>query len=200
MGRQRPCLCFFRQAQDLRISIRFKFYVHVQPCMNSIMHAPNAACLAGEGPPTTALQEEERIAAAMVHSFEAVDREIMTRCRLEGTKGGATGLVVLRVGARCSVRQHAEIVLHLLTRFCNCSSFRPLCMMSTGITSLKISIIGCNLNSLDKCANGGPLHTVCPLCYRAQPWLSFSNTLDGAHFCRVTSPSCRQPAVCCTLR
>ena len=33
-----------------------------------------------------------------MHSFEAVDREIMTRCRLEGTKGGATGLVVLRMG------------------------------------------------------------------------------------------------------
>ena len=53
---------------------------------------------AGEGPPATALQEEERVAAAMVHAFEAVDREIMTRCRLEGTKGGATGLVLLRLG------------------------------------------------------------------------------------------------------
>lgn len=40
------------------------------------------------------------MAAALVHSFEAVDREIMTRCRMEGTKGGATGLVVLRIGAR----------------------------------------------------------------------------------------------------
>lgn len=61
---------------------------------------PAAACAAGEGPPATAIQEEERVAAALVHSFEAVDREIMTRCRLEGTKGGATGLVVLRIGAR----------------------------------------------------------------------------------------------------
>ncbi|EFN51693.1 hypothetical protein CHLNCDRAFT_139942 [Chlorella variabilis] len=42
--------------------------------------------------------EEERVAAALVHSFEAVDKEIMMRCRLEGTKGGATGLVVLRIG------------------------------------------------------------------------------------------------------
>lgn len=38
------------------------------------------------------------MAAALVHSFEAVDREIMTKCRLEGTKGGATGLVLLRIG------------------------------------------------------------------------------------------------------
>jgi len=38
------------------------------------------------------------VAAALVHSFEAVDREIMTRCRVEGTKGGATGLVVLGIG------------------------------------------------------------------------------------------------------
>ena len=55
---------------------------------------------AGEGPPATALQEEERVAAALVHSFEAVDKEIMMRCRLEGTKGGATGLVVLRIGGQ----------------------------------------------------------------------------------------------------
>lgn len=54
---------------------------------------------AGEGPPATALREEERVAAALVHSFEAVDREIMTQCRLTGTKGGATGLVLLRMGA-----------------------------------------------------------------------------------------------------
>jgi hypothetical protein len=44
------------------------------------------------------LQEEERVGAALVHAFEAVDREIMTRCRVEGTKGGATGLVLLRLG------------------------------------------------------------------------------------------------------
>lgn len=53
----------------------------------------------GEGPPATAQQEEERVAAALIHSFESVDREIMTRCRLEGTKGGATGLVLLRTGS-----------------------------------------------------------------------------------------------------
>ena len=42
--------------------------------------------------------EEARLAAALVHSFEAVDREIMTRSRLDGTKAGSTGVVVLRVG------------------------------------------------------------------------------------------------------
>ncbi|KAI3439041.1 hypothetical protein D9Q98_001451 [Chlorella vulgaris] len=52
----------------------------------------------GEGPPASVLQEEERVGAALVHAFEAVDREIMTRCRVEGTKGGATGLVLLRLG------------------------------------------------------------------------------------------------------
>lgn len=71
------------------------------------MVAHRAARPAGEGPPATALQEEERLAAAMVHSFEAVDREIMTRCRLEGTKGGATGLVVLRIGENCLGSQAA---------------------------------------------------------------------------------------------
>jgi hypothetical protein len=52
----------------------------------------------GEGPPAAVLQEEERLGAALVHCFEAVDREVLARCRLEGTKGGATGLVVLRIG------------------------------------------------------------------------------------------------------
>ncbi|KAL4434407.1 hypothetical protein ABPG75_000848 [Micractinium tetrahymenae] len=72
---------------------------HVADRLHHVLAAEHAMrTCTGEGPPATALQEEERIAAALVHSFEAVDREIMTRCRLEGTKGGATGLVVLRVG------------------------------------------------------------------------------------------------------
>ncbi|KAL4428565.1 hypothetical protein ABPG77_008877 [Micractinium sp. CCAP 211/92] len=72
---------------------------HVADRLHHVLAAEHAMrTCTGEGPPATALQEEERIAAAMVHSFEAVDREIMTRCRLEGTKGGATGLVVLRIG------------------------------------------------------------------------------------------------------
>lgn len=62
--------------------------------------APCPCAPAGDGPPATVVQEEERVAAALVHSFEAVDREIMTRCRLEGTKGGATALAVLRVGSQ----------------------------------------------------------------------------------------------------
>ena len=70
-----------------------------QPAPPAVPGLPGPAA-AGEGPPATVLQEEERVAAALVHSFEAVDREIMTRCRVEGTKGGATGLVVLRMGGR----------------------------------------------------------------------------------------------------
>lgn len=84
-------------------------------------HGSCPACpalpIAGEGPPATAIQEEERVAAALVHSFEAVDREIMTRCRVEGTKGGATGLVVLRIGgpvvSNLSPMTHASPETHL---------------------------------------------------------------------------------------
>ncbi|PSC75687.1 serine threonine phosphatase [Micractinium conductrix] len=72
---------------------------HVADRLHHVLAAEHAMrTCTGEGPPATALQEEERVAAAMVHAFEAVDREIMTRCRLEGTKGGATGLVLLRLG------------------------------------------------------------------------------------------------------
>lgn len=52
----------------------------------------------GDGPPTTLLLEEEKMAAALVHSFETTDREILTRCRLEGIRGGATGVAIIRTG------------------------------------------------------------------------------------------------------
>lgn len=72
---------------------------HAADRLHHVLATENALrTCTGEGPPATAIQEEERVAAALVHSFEAVDREIMTRCRVEGTKGGATGLVVLRIG------------------------------------------------------------------------------------------------------
>jgi len=45
-----------------------------------------------------AAQEEERMTAALVHSFEAIDKEILRRCHAENTRGGATGVVVIRIG------------------------------------------------------------------------------------------------------
>lgn len=38
------------------------------------------------------------MAAALTHAFEATDREILTRCRLESGRGGATGVVIVRIG------------------------------------------------------------------------------------------------------
>ncbi|GAB4815687.1 hypothetical protein N2152v2_002733 [Parachlorella kessleri] len=52
----------------------------------------------GDGPPSTQRQEAERMCAALRHAFEATDREILVRCRLEGNKSGATGVAVVRVG------------------------------------------------------------------------------------------------------
>ena len=52
----------------------------------------------GDGPPAAAAAEEERMAPALVHAFEAADREILTRCRVENGRGGATGVAVVRVG------------------------------------------------------------------------------------------------------
>ena len=57
----------------------------------------------GEGPPAAQAAEEGRISTALVHAFEATDREILMRSRLEGSKGGATALVVLRVGESAPV-------------------------------------------------------------------------------------------------
>lgn len=52
----------------------------------------------GSGPPGTAHRESERMSAALVHAFETTDREILTRCRVENGRGGATGVVILRLG------------------------------------------------------------------------------------------------------
>ena len=66
-------------------------------------------CLEGDGPPSTQRQEAERMCAALRHAFEATDREILVRCRLEGNKSGATGVAVVRVG---------ELLLHIALRCC----------------------------------------------------------------------------------
>jgi len=52
----------------------------------------------GDGPPAALHREDERITAALVHAFEATDKEILTRCRTENGRGGATGVVILRIG------------------------------------------------------------------------------------------------------
>jgi hypothetical protein len=41
--------------------------------------------------------------AALRHAFEATDREILVRCRLEGNKSGATGVAVVRIGGSRAV-------------------------------------------------------------------------------------------------
>ena len=53
---------------------------------------------AGEGPPAALAREEEVVAAALTRAFEATDREILTRCRVEGVRGGTTAVVALRLG------------------------------------------------------------------------------------------------------
>jgi serine/threonine protein phosphatase PrpC len=52
----------------------------------------------GDGPPATIHREGERITAALIHAFESTDKEILTRCRTENGRGGATGVVILRIG------------------------------------------------------------------------------------------------------
>ena len=52
----------------------------------------------GNGPPAVAHRESERMSAALVHAFEATDKEILSRCKVENGRGGATGVVVLRLG------------------------------------------------------------------------------------------------------
>ncbi|KAL4519818.1 hypothetical protein Ndes2526B_g01618 [Nannochloris sp. 'desiccata'] len=52
----------------------------------------------GDGPPAVMHREGERITGALVHAFEATDKEILTRCRTENGRGGATGVVILRIG------------------------------------------------------------------------------------------------------
>jgi serine/threonine protein phosphatase PrpC len=52
----------------------------------------------GDGPPAALHREDERITGALIHAFEATDKEILTRCRTENGRGGATGVVILRIG------------------------------------------------------------------------------------------------------
>lgn len=149
-------------------------------------HPTSPACPAlpnaGEGPPATAIQEEERVAAALVHSFEAVDREIMTRCRVEGTKGGATGLVVLRIGgpvvshlspkAHLSPKTHLSPKAHLSQPQSTTGETRALRAWAAHSSPLP-----CHVVRLPCSSHGWPL------CQ-----------------CTVGRPFCRQPAVCGALR
>ena len=54
----------------------------------------------GDGTAPTTIHNEEfnRMSAALTYAFEATDREILTRCQVENGRGGATGVVVLRIG------------------------------------------------------------------------------------------------------
>lgn len=48
--------------------------------------------------------------AALRHAFEAVDREILVRCRLEGNKSGATGVAVLRIGEPGTCKEASSLL------------------------------------------------------------------------------------------
>ena len=52
----------------------------------------------GAGPPGSTHRESERMSAALIHAFEATDKEILNRCRMENGRGGATGVVLPRLG------------------------------------------------------------------------------------------------------
>lgn len=72
---------------------------HAADTLHHILAAePALRTCTGEGPPAVVAREEERMAAALTHAFEATDREILTRCRLEDAKGGATGVAIVRIG------------------------------------------------------------------------------------------------------
>lgn len=43
-------------------------------------------------------EEAERMTAALVQAFEATDHEILMRCRRDGGRDGATGVVIVRLG------------------------------------------------------------------------------------------------------
>lgn len=59
---------------------------------------------AGEGPPAALAREEEVVAAALTRAFETTDREILTRCRVDNVRGGATAVVALRLGEGSAAR------------------------------------------------------------------------------------------------
>lgn len=72
---------------------------HAQQRLHEILaEEPALRTCCGEGPPASMAQEEERMGAALVHAFEATDREILMRCRMENGRGGATGVVIVRIG------------------------------------------------------------------------------------------------------
>lgn len=72
---------------------------HAMERLHHILVAePALRTCTGDGPPAVAAQEEERMGAALTHAFEATDREILTRCRVENLRGGACGVVVVRSG------------------------------------------------------------------------------------------------------
>lgn len=52
----------------------------------------------GSAAPAATLQESQHMTAALVHAFEAIDHEILTRCRRDGGRDGATGIVIVRLG------------------------------------------------------------------------------------------------------
>jgi serine/threonine protein phosphatase PrpC len=77
---------------------RLHVLLAADPALRAGSAAAAAAAAAGSAPGAAAREEEARVGAALVRAFEATDAEILARCRAEGARGGATGVVLLRAG------------------------------------------------------------------------------------------------------
>lgn len=72
---------------------------HAQARVHHLLREDPAIKLStGSGPPAALAQEEERVQKALIRAFEQTDKEILERCRQEGGRSGATGVVVMRIG------------------------------------------------------------------------------------------------------
>jgi hypothetical protein len=88
-----------------RLELRRGWGGEPAPAPARLLHLAWLTCAAaGDGPPAAVAAEADRVGSALTKAFEAIDREILTRCRLNGTRGGATAVVVMRIGEKSPAR------------------------------------------------------------------------------------------------